>query len=294
MTEQQEDSMTAIAGATPAHTPIGTNPDGHDLIDARNLVKQYGSVSVVKDVSFSLSDGGSLGIVGESGSGKTTVARMLVGLTKPTSGTIACLGEDRSTPARSLRDRRRRGQQLQMVFQNPYQSLDRNQTVGAALREVLSVHDRRLDRIARSDRIAELLELVGLPSSYEGAFPSHLSGGLRQRVAIARAMAANPQGIILDEAVSALDVSIQAQIINLLNDVRAKTGVAYVFISHDLAVVRELTADVVVMCAGEIVERGRTADVLDKPRHSYTQRLCASFPVPGWTPKRAGASVDSA
>jgi oligopeptide transport system ATP-binding protein len=257
------------------------------VVEVTDLVKKYDSLVAVNNVSLQVNEGESLGIVGESGSGKTTVARMIVGLTRPTSGNITVLGEDRSTPARSLKVRRRWGRQVQMVFQNPYESLDRSQTVGSALREVLAIHDAELSKDARGERVRELLSLVGLPPAYEDALPGRLSGGLRQRVAIARALGAKPSCIVLDEAVAALDVSIQAQIINLLNDVRAATGVAYLFISHDLAVVRELTDRVLVMKQGEVVEAGRTSRVLDQPEHEYTQRLRASVPVPGWVPQRA-------
>jgi oligopeptide transport system ATP-binding protein len=257
------------------------------VVEANDLVKSYDGITVVHGVTIAIAQGESLGIVGESGSGKSTVAKMLVGLTRADSGTITILGEDRSKPAHRLKDRRRRGQQMQMVFQNPYESLDRSQTVGSALREVLDIHDTGAGRAARENRVNELMEMVGVPKTYLDARPGRMSGGLRQRVAIARAMAARPACIILDEAVSALDVSIQAQIVNLLNDLRANTGVSYLFISHDLAVVRELTSKVVVMRRGEVVEGGDTAAVLQDPQHPYTQRLRASVPVPGWVPQRA-------
>jgi oligopeptide transport system ATP-binding protein len=257
------------------------------VLEVKGLRKEFGTLVAVDGVSFSLPEGGSLAIVGESGSGKTTVAKMIVGLERPTAGTIRACGQDRSTPARSTGDRRRRGREVQIVFQDPYTSLDPRQTVEGAIDEVLRLHhgwpaDRRLMRVR------ELGELVGLDARQIRARPRSLSGGQRQRVAIARALAAEPRVLILDESVSALDVSIQAQVLNLLADIHDATGVSLLCISHDLAVVRQLTQDTVVMWRGKIVESGPTANVLDHPSHAYTQRLRASVPHPGWKPPRAG------
>ncbi|MHB1835839.1 MAG: ABC transporter ATP-binding protein [Solirubrobacteraceae bacterium] len=237
----------------------------------------------VDDVSFSVKRGRSLGIVGESGSGKTTIARMLSGLERATSGTIQVAGRERSTPVRNAKERRRRGRELQIVFQDPYTSLDPRQPVGRCLDEVLRLHTA-LDGERRRARIAELLDHVGLDERHARSLPRELSGGQRQRTAIARALAAEPIAIVLDEAVSALDVSIQAQVLNLLNRLRADTGVAYIFISHNLAVVRQVTDEALVLQRGKVVERGPTEDVLDRPQHEYTRRLLASIPVPGWDP----------
>jgi peptide/nickel transport system ATP-binding protein len=245
--------------------------------------------TAVKDVSFALAQGGSLGIVGESGSGKTTVARMLVGLEHATSGTISVLGRDRSHPARRSQERRTRARQMQIVFQDPYTSLDPSQTVRSAVDEVLRAHSG-LSAPARTARLTELMDQVGLDTRQAAARPRELSGGQRQRVAIARALAADPKVLILDEAVSALDVSIQAQVLNLLSDIRTETGIAYILISHDLAVVRQLCDTVIVMRKGEVVERGDCARVLDHPEQEYTRVLRASVPVPGWRPRSfAGA-----
>ena len=244
----------------------------------------------VDNVSFALERGRSLAIVGESGSGKTTIAKMIVGLERPSSGSIRACGADRSVPARSSKERRSRGRQVQIVFQDPYSSLDRRQTGNQALNEVLRLH-RDYDASARAARIAELAALVGLDSRQMSALPKALSGGQRQRIAIARALAAEPELIILDEAVAALDVSIQAQILNVLLDVRDATGVSYVLISHDLAVVRQITDDAIVMQAGRIVERGPTGDILDHPQTAYTKLLRASVPEPGWTPTRRTTSL---
>ncbi|MBO9524178.1 MAG: ABC transporter ATP-binding protein [Nocardioidaceae bacterium] len=254
------------------------------ILRAAGLTKTYGRTTVVDDVSFVLEAGESLGIVGESGSGKTTVARMIVGLETITAGTVEACGSDRTRPARSARERRRRGRDVQMVFQDPYQSLDPRQTAGAAIAEVLRHHaETRTADVAR--QVRELADLVGLDERQVGSRPENLSGGQRQRVAIARALAADPQVLILDESVAALDVSIQAQVLNTLADVREQTGVSYLFISHDLAVVRQVTDRVVVMKDGTIVESGATAEILDSPSHPYTQLLRASVPRPGWKPR---------
>lgn len=255
------------------------------LLAVEGLRKEFGTHVAVDDVSFEIAPGGSLAIVGESGSGKTTVAKMITGLVAPTAGTIRACGHDRSRPARNTAERRRRGGEVQIVFQDPYSSLDPYQTGAAAIEEVLALH-RGGSSSERAARVAELGRLVGLDDRQLHALPRALSGGQRQRVAIARALAAEPQLLILDESVAALDVSIQAQVLNLLADVRAETGVSYLLISHDLAVVRQITDDVIVMRAGVVVERGGTRDVLDAPQHEYTQLLRASVPAPGWTPRR--------
>ena len=257
------------------------------VLQAAGLRKEFGELVAVDDVSFDLPPGRSLAIVGESGSGKTTIARMIVGLERPTSGTITACGHDRSRPARSTRDRRRRGREVQIVFQDPYTSLDPRQTAEATIDEVLRLHHGwPADR--RRARTAELIDLVGLDTRQSRAQPRSLSGGQRQRVAIARALAAQPDILILDESVAALDVSIQAQVLNLLADIRDQTHVSYILISHDLAVVRQLTDEAIVLHRGKVVERGATARVLDDPQHPYTQRLRASVPRPGWKPRRRG------
>jgi ABC-type glutathione transport system ATPase component len=257
------------------------------VLEVKGLRKEFGSVVAVDDVSFSVPVGGSLAIVGESGSGKTTVAKMIVGLERPTAGSIRALGTDRSAPAISGTERRRRGREVQIVFQDPYTSLDPRQTGESTIDEVLRLH-HGWDRERRRARIKELADLVGLDGRQIRALPRSLSGGQRQRVAIARALAAEPRVLILDESVAALDVSIQAQVLNLLADIHDETKVSYLCISHDLAVVRQLTEDIVVMWRGKIVERGRTANVLDHPNDDYTRRLRASVPRPGWKPPRRG------
>jgi peptide/nickel transport system ATP-binding protein len=255
------------------------------VLSVEGLRKEYGPLVAVDDVGFSVPEGGSLAIVGESGSGKTTVARMIVGLERPTGGTIRACGQDRSTPARSRVDRRRRGREVQIVFQDPYTSLDPRQTMEQAIDEVLRLH-RGWPVQRRKQRLRELADLVGLDDRQTRALPRALSGGQRQRVAIARALAAEPRVLILDESVAALDVSIQAQVLNLLADIHDATAISFVLISHDLAVVRQLTEQIIVMWRGRVVERGQTAEVLDHPQNDYTRLLRSSVPRPGWKPER--------
>ena len=270
---------TAVPGAT---TP-GAN--GKAALAVSGLRKEFGPLVAVDGVSFAIPEAGSLAIVGESGSGKTTIARMIVGLERPTQGTITACGNDRSRPARSARDRRRRGREVQIVFQDPYTSLDPRQNAETTIDEVLRLHHGwPVDR--RRTRIAELTGLVGLDERQSRALPRALSGGQRQRIAIARALAAEPRVLILDESVAALDVSIQAQVLNLLADIRDETRVSFILISHDLAVVRQLTDEAIVLRRGKVVERGPTARVLDDPQHPYTRRLRVSVPRPGWKPRR--------
>jgi peptide/nickel transport system ATP-binding protein len=257
------------------------------ILTATGLRKEYGHLVAVDAVDLTVPAGGSLAIVGESGSGKTTVARMIVGLAKPTAGTIVACGRDRSAPARSAAERRRRGAEIQIVFQDPYSSLNPRHSAVRALDEVLRLHGHGGDNAqSRRARVQELGELVGLDERMLRAMPRALSGGQRQRIAIARALAAQPRLIILDESVAALDVSIQAQILNLLADIREQTGVSYILISHDLAVVRQLTDDAIVMHRGIVVERGPTERILDDPQDTYTKMLRASVPGPGWKPTR--------
>jgi ABC-type glutathione transport system ATPase component len=269
-------------------------PDEPALVEVQALRKVFAGRSAggrgaefvaLDDVSFTVARERSLAIVGESGSGKTTVARLIIGLERATAGTISVCGEDRSRPAARASERRRRGRQVQIVFQDPYSSLDPSQRIGDCLDEVLRLHFD-LERDERRRRVTELLDQVGLNEDHARALPKVLSGGQRQRAAIARALAAEPSVLILDEAVAALDVSIQAQVLNRLADVRDETGMTYIFISHDLAVVRQLTEEAIVMERGRIVETGPTSRILDAPEHEYTKRLRDSVPVPGWKPKR--------
>ena len=266
--------------------------DRADVLEVTSLRKEFGDLVAVDDVSFRVPEAGSLAIVGESGSGKTTIARMIVGLERPSGGSITACGQDRSRPTRSRADRRRRGREVQIVFQDPYTSLDPRQTAEGAIDEVLRLHQGwPADR--RRARVAELTGLVGLDERQSRALPRALSGGQRQRVAIARALAAEPQILILDESVAALDVSIQAQVLNLLADIRDETGVSYILISHDLAVVRQLTDTTIVLRRGQVVEHGPTGEVLDNPRHAYTRLLRDCVPRPGWKPSRQLAQASA-
>ena len=267
------------------------------VLEVTGLRKAYRAVRAVDDVSFRLEPGGSLGIVGESGSGKTTTARIVVGLERPDAGTVRVRDRDRDRDQTQGRGRdgrawgggRRHGREqrlarardVQMVFQDPYLSLDPRISVGAALREPLALHFPGRDHGAR---VAELLDQVGLGGRAASALPRQLSGGQRQRVAIARALAVEPALLVLDESVAALDVSVQAQILNLLADIREQTGISYLFITHDLGVVRCVTDEVLVMRHGRVVESGRTDQVLADPRHPYTRLLLDSVPRPGWDP----------
>jgi ABC-type glutathione transport system ATPase component len=271
---------------------------GQVLVRVENLVKRYGTVRdgvvVVDDVSFELRQGRTLALVGESGAGKSTIGSILTGLHGATAGRVEVCSEDRRVAARSSRARRRRGGQLQIVSQDPYTSLDLTQRVGAALAEAVALHTD-LSRTERVGRVAELLTAVGLTEAHAALTPRALSGGQRQRVAIARALAAEPAVIVLDEAVSALDVSVQAQVLNLLSRLQRDLGTAYLFITHDLGVVRQIADDVVVLRNGRIVEQGTADEVLSIPRDPYTQLLLASTPRHGWKPvaRRAfGAEAD--
>jgi peptide/nickel transport system ATP-binding protein len=258
-------------------------------LEAKGLTKSYRTgrglkpVVVVDDVSFSVPPGGSLGVVGESGSGKSTIARMVVGLLKPDAGEVAVDGRTRPHRERGGAARVRRAKEIQMVFQDPYGSLDRRLTVERALSDVLS----RLRPEADLGReVGDLLDRVGLARHLLASRPHQLSGGQRQRLAIAKALAVAPSVLVLDEAVSALDVSVQAQILALLNEIRHDLDVALVFVSHDLAVVGEVSDEVLVMYRGKAVEQRPTADVLRSPEHPYTEMLLSSAPGPGWEPER--------
>jgi peptide/nickel transport system ATP-binding protein/oligopeptide transport system ATP-binding protein len=242
----------------------------------------------VRNVSFSLARGETLGIVGESGSGKSTTARMLLRLVEPTSGTLRLDGENLlALDAENLR-RRRRG--IQMVFQDPFSSLNPRLTVGAQVGEPMLVHELA-SRAAIGERVARLLGVVGLDPSRASAYPHEFSGGQRQRIAIARALAAEPKLIVADEAVSALDVSVRAQILNLLDDLKRASDLALVFISHDLGVVRHLVDRIAVMYRGRIVEMGPTEAIFSRPRHPYTRALLSAMPVARVGARRARAAA---
>jgi peptide/nickel transport system ATP-binding protein len=234
-------------------------------------------VHALRDVSIEVGLNESVGLVGESGSGKTTLGRCIVGLETPTSGEIDVAGTNVEDYGRLTREQRTAVRRtVQIVFQDPYSSLDRTETVGAALREVLLVNGYPRDGLKR--RVGELLDLVGLPAGYARRRPAALSGGERQRVSIARTLAVEPKLIVCDEPVSALDVSVQAQILNLFRDLRDQFGLSYLFVTHDLAVVRQVADRVYVLHRGVVVEEGPTDEILDRPQHPYTQRLIDSIP----------------
>ena len=244
-------------------------------------------VVAVADLSFTLDRGGALGIVGESGSGKTTTARMLVGLEHPDRGEILVQGAPSAARGRGREARLARAKAVQIVFQDPYLSLDARLTVGATVDGVLKLHGLG-DRAARAARVRELLAQVGLGEREAASLPRGLSGGQRQRAAIARALAVEPAVLVLDEAVSALDVSVQAQVLNLLADIRRDTGIGLVFVSHDLAVVRYVCDEALVMYRGRTMEHRPVAELLADPESPYTRLLLASVPRPGWDPDAIG------
>jgi oligopeptide/dipeptide ABC transporter ATP-binding protein len=259
------------------------------ILEVRDLVKHFevgagvrpgsrGTVRAVDGVSFTLARHRTLGLVGESGCGKTTVARCILQLERPTSGAVIFAGHELTgLPERRLRPLRRR---LQVCFQDPYASLNPRMTVGQTLAEPLAVHRLTPSRAARAARVAELLAMVGLGPEHAGRYPHELSGGQRQRVGIARALALEPEVIVCDEPVSALDVSIRAQIINLLAELQGRLGIAYLVVAHDLAVVRHVSDHIAVMYLGRIVEIADRTALYERPRHPYTQALLSAVPIP--------------
>jgi oligopeptide transport system ATP-binding protein len=234
-------------------------------------------VKAVDGVSFELEAGRTLGLVGESGSGKSTTGYCVLQLLKPTSGSIRFLGKELTELGRG--DLRRMRREMQIVFQDPHSSLDPRMTVGNIVAEPLQVHGIGTRR-ARRETVRKLLEVVGFNPGYTNRYPHEFSGGQRQRIGIARALALNPKLIICDEPVSALDVSIQAQILNLLKDLQRDFGLSYLFIAHDLAVVRAVSDDIAVMEKGRLVELGPADRLYSRPEHDYTKALLAAVPVP--------------
>ncbi len=282
--------MTVVETATPVRQARAPTPAAKPLLEVRGLQmhfpisegmimrRQIGEVKAVDGVDLTIGRGETLGLVGESGCGKTTMGRCILRLEKPTAGQIVYDGVDiAKLGRRDLVALRRR---IQVIFQDPYSSLNPRMKIGSIIGEPMRVHGIVPDAHHRRDRVAELLSICGLNPNFADRYPHEMSGGQRQRVGIARALSLNPEFIVCDEAVSALDVSIQAQIINLLEDLRDRLNLTYLFIAHDLSVVRHLCQRVAVMYLGRVVELAECDELFDNPLHPYTQALLAAVPVP--------------
>jgi oligopeptide transport system ATP-binding protein len=239
--------------------------------------RRTNAVKAVDGVSFEIPEGKTLGLVGESGSGKSTTGYTVLQLIKQTSGSVRFMGNELTEMSREKVRKLRR--EMQIVFQDPYSSLDPRMTVGGIVAEPLIVHGVG-SRSTRAARVRELLDVVGFDPAYTNRYPHEFSGGQRQRIGIARALALGPKLIVCDEPVSALDVSIQAQILNLLKDLQDEFGLTYLFIAHDLAVVRSMSDEIAVMQSGKIVETGPAEEVYTRPTHEYTKTLLTSVPIP--------------
>ena len=247
-------------------------------------------VHAVEEVSFDIYPGETLALVGESGSGKSTIGRTLQQLIEPTGGTVRFDGRDMGSM--NSADRRRLKQEIQYIFQDPFASLDPRHTIGFSVAEPIVVHNLLQDRKAIDRRVQELLDQVGLLPQHAKRYPHEFSGGQRQRVCIARALASNPKLIIADESVSALDVSIQAQIVNLLMELQQRKQLSYLFITHDMAVVEKISHRVAVMFLGQIVEIGTRQAVFENPQHSYTRKLLAAVPIADPARERAKRLIE--
>jgi oligopeptide transport system ATP-binding protein len=277
--------LTETRGAEPPPSQLGDV-----VLEVWDLVKYFpitrgivfktkiGDVKAVDGVNLQLRRGETLGVVGESGCGKSTLAKLLVGLEKPTSGEITVRGQKIGQLTGRTLTRARRN--IQMVFQDPYTSLNPRMTVGDIVGEPFAIHPEVAPARDRRRRVQELLDLVGLNPDHINRYPHQFSGGQRQRIGIARALALKPEILICDEPVSALDVSIQAQVVNLLEELQNELGLSYIFIAHDLSVVRHISDRVAVMYLGKIVEIGQDSDIYDHPTHPYTQALLSAVPVP--------------
>ncbi|HEY8497885.1 MAG TPA: ABC transporter ATP-binding protein [Limnochordales bacterium] len=286
--------MAVREAASPSHRPAAPAPDGAGpLVEVQELQKHFVirrglRVRAVERVTFAIARGETFALVGESGSGKTTVGRTVIGLYRPTAGRVLFDGQDvhaLSGPALSAFKRR-----AQIIFQDPYASLDPRMTVGEIIGEALDTHRLARGR-ERQARIAELLRVVGLSPEHASRYPHEFSGGQRQRIGIARALAVDPEFVVADEPISALDVSIQAQVVNLLARLQAERGLTYLFIAHDLSMVRHVSDRVGVMYLGRLVEVGPTAAVYRQPLHPYTQGLLSAVPIPDPRRERGRARI---
>jgi ABC-type glutathione transport system ATPase component len=279
------DVRSGATGATGAPTPVAApDPTAPPMLEVRGLDVVFGSgsqaVRVLKGVDLTVGTGRTVGLVGESGSGKSTLAKALVGTVTPTAGTIRIQGVDTATLGR--RDRAAMRRCVQMIPQDPYSSLDPRRTIGQALAE--AVDPRHPDVRRHRDVVAEWLRVVRMPADAVDRYPHEFSGGQRQRIAIARGLVVRPEFVVADEITSALDVSVQAEILNLVARLRRELGLSMLFISHNLAVVRHVSDDVVVLYRGDVVEQGPTEQVYSDPQHPYTRQLLAAVPgAPGFS-----------